>query len=328
MAINATPEYEKADQRYRQATTPAEQLDALQEMLRLLPKHKASEKAQMELKRKISVLKKDMASAPKTGGYADPYVIPLSGAGQIAVIGMPNTGKSSILAAVTAAHVKVAEYPYSTAVPTPGMWEWQDVRLQLIDTPPITAEHVPGELVNLLRRADAVVVAVDATSPDSMDQVETVLGLLADKRIELADRPAAEIGPEQPRGKPGLLAITRADAVDPDEIETLAELLDCGLTLAPLDCTDAGGFEEFAGHLWRLLHQIRVYTKRPGQKAEYTDPFTLPAGSTIEDLALHIHRDLPAKLKFARVWGDNHHAGQQVHRTEHLYDKDMVELHE
>ncbi len=330
MSINATPEYEKAEARYRAATTATDQLDCLREMLRLIPKHKSSEKAQSELKRKISVLTKQLATGggPSGAVHADPYYIPAGGAGQVAVVGAPNTGKSSIVAAATDAKVKVEPYPYSTPLPTPGMWAWGDVQIELVDTPPFTAEHIEGGMVNLLRLTDVVCVVADAASPESIDQIEETLAVLSAKRIPLFNCPAADIPPDAPLGKPGLLAITHADQVGPDEIATLAELLGGPLVACGLDCTTGAGLENLAENIWRLLNVIRVFTRHPHEKGKLTDPFTLPAGSTVEDLARHIHRDLPDKLKFARIWGESRHGGQQVHRTEVLADRDVVELHE
>ncbi|NLF32116.1 MAG: TGS domain-containing protein [Planctomycetes bacterium] len=329
MAVNATPEYEKAEARYRQAVTDAEKLDALEEMLRLVPKHKASEKVQSDLKRKISALKKEQASGKGAAAtVVDPYTIVRSGAAQVAVVGLPNTGKSSILAAVTEAKVKVESYPYSTTLPVPGMWEWQDVRFQLVDTPPLSGEHVEAGLVNLLRRAGAILVAVDASSPESLDQIDRTLAILAGKRADLFNCPAVQIPADAPLGRPGLIAVTHADAVGDGEIATLGELAGTDLALCGVDCTTGAGFDRLAETLWRLLHLIRVYTRIPGHKGELTDPFTLPVGSTVDDLARAIHRDLPDKIKFARIWGTGRHDGQQVHRTEVLADRDIVELHE
>ncbi|NQU75660.1 MAG: 50S ribosome-binding GTPase [Planctomycetes bacterium] len=327
--INPTADYEKAEASFRAATTPAEQLESLQEMLRTIPKHKSSEKAQSDIKRKISTLKKQIAQAPRSSvAHVDPYHIPPGGAGQVTLVGLPNTGKSSIVAAVSKATVKVADYPFSTTAPVPAMWRWNDVQIQLIDTPPITAEHISGGLVNRLRLSDIIAVVADAASGDSLDQVDIVLDVLSQRKIELFDRPAVQIDSPVPEGKPGLLVVTHADAVDPEEIAAMAELLDNKLALCPVDCVGGVGFEQFVQQIWRLLHVLRVYTKRPGEKVERTEPYTLQIGSTVEDLAGAIHRDLPERLKFIRIWGDGRLPGQQVQRTEQLKDKDLVEIHE
>lgn len=328
MAINATPEYEKAEQRYRAATSPAEELAALEEMLRLVPKHKSSEKLQAQLKSKIAALRKG-GGERSAASHADPYHVPPGGAGQVAVIGMPNTGKSALVEAVTEAKVKVADFPFATAVPAPGMWLWEDAQIQLVDTPPMTAEHVEGGLVNLIRNAEVVLLVADAASPESLDQVDVPLGLLADRQISLHDCPAAQVGDtDSPWPKPGLIALTHADQVADEEINTFAEMIESSLTICPVDCLTRAGFDDLARHLWRLLHVVRVFTRRPGEKAPLSEPFTLPVGSTVEDLARFIHRDLPDKIKFARIWGQDRHSGQQVHRTETLHDRDIVELHE
>jgi hypothetical protein len=330
MAVNATPEYEKADARYRAATTPADQLDALQEMLRLIPKHKASEKLQSDLKRKISALRKDMTSGAPHGAsqHVDPYHLPPGGAGQVVLVGLPNTGKSSVVAAVTTAPVKVAEFPFSTSHPVPGMWHWEDTQIELVDTPPITADHIDGGLVNLLRLTGVVAIVADESSPDSLDQVQTMLSLLSQRQMELFDLPAAQIAAQGRTGKPGLIILTHTKMNDAAELSAFAELLGCKLTVCPVDCQEKRGFKDLAGHIWRLLNVIRVYTKRPGQKPDGSAPFTLPVGSTLADLARAIHRDLPERLKFARIWGDGRHPGQQANRSEPLHDKDVVEIHE
>ena len=304
MSINATPEYERADQRYRQAQTPPERLEALEEMLRLLPKHKASEKRQSELKRKISALRKDIAHGGAKGGAGppDPYNIPPSGAGQVVLVGMPNTGKSSIVAALTHASAVVADYPFTTTTPTPGMCDWLDVQIELVDTPPVTAEHIEGGMVNLLRRADAIAVVANAASAESIDEVETVLALLAERRIDLVAEPVAESALEELRNPPPELLAVSARTGE--------------------------GLSAMMRRLFEMLNVIRVYTKRPGQKGERKDPFVLPAGATLEELARNIHRELPAKLKFARIWGPDRHDGIQVRLTEPLRDGDLIEIHE
>ena len=149
MPANLTPEYEKAELRYRQATSDDERLAALQAMLSAIPKHKGTEKMQADIKHRISQLRQEEQKAAHGKG-PDPFHIPRSGAGQVVLVGPPNTGKSSLLAATTHAEVKVAEYPFATVVPQPGMWHKDDVQIELVDTPPVTADHVPTGLMGTI----------------------------------------------------------------------------------------------------------------------------------------------------------------------------------
>src|SRR5690348_5318315 len=103
MPAHLTAQYHKAEQAYRQAGTPQEELDCLQAMLREIPKHKGTDKLQAELKHKIAEAKKQCEkSAAAKKGAAQPK-IPHQGAGRVVIIGGPNAGKSSLLKALTRA---------------------------------------------------------------------------------------------------------------------------------------------------------------------------------------------------------------------------------
>jgi ribosome-interacting GTPase 1 len=155
MPANLTPEYERAEQRYREATDDEERMAALQAMFSTVPKHKGTEKLQADIKRRLSQLRREQQRTVHTKG-PDPFHIPRSGAGQVVLIGPPNTGKSSLLAAATNAEARVADYPFTTVVPQPGMWAMDDVQIELVDTPPFTAEHVPAGLMGTIHNADVV----------------------------------------------------------------------------------------------------------------------------------------------------------------------------
>jgi hypothetical protein len=159
---NLTPDYERAERRYREAGDDEQRLAALREMFATVPKHKGTEKIQADLKRRISQFRKAVARKPLKA--IDPFHVPRSGAGQAVLVGLPNVGKSSLVAKLTHAPVKIAPYPFTTSVPVPGMCLYEDVQLELVDTPPLTVEHVPGGLLNTIRNADVIVLVVDASS--------------------------------------------------------------------------------------------------------------------------------------------------------------------
>lgn len=326
MATNVSPEYEKADQKYREATDDDQRLLALREMLSTIPKHKGTEKMQADIKRRISQLRKAEGKKGSKRG-PDPFHVPKSGAGQVVLVGPPNVGKSMLVAAATNASVKVADYPFTTAIPAPGMAMYEDAQIQLVDTPPVTAGHVPSGLMGTIRLADLLAIVVDCAD-EPLGQVDTVLELMADKGLELCSTPLSELDSDEPSRHSALIIANKADAVSADDLLTLRELYADRLNVWPVSAATGEGIEELLEGIWRQLAMIRVYTKQPGKSADRERPFTLPVGSTIQDLAREIHRELPEKMRFARIWGEGRFDGQQVQRTEELRDKDVVEIRE
>ena len=216
MPANLTPEYEKAELRYRQATSDEERLTALQGMLSAIPKHKGTEKMQADLKRRISQLRRQEQKTAHTKG-PDPFHIPKGGAGQVVLIGPPNTGKSSLLAATTNAEVRVADYPFTTVVPQPGMWTRDDVPIELVDTPPFTVDHVPTGLIGTIRNADVVCVVVEAGEA-ALDQVEMALGVLSARGLTLRSAARNELPTGDASQRPGLIVATKTDLAPADAI--------------------------------------------------------------------------------------------------------------
>jgi uncharacterized protein len=347
MPANLTPEYEKAELRYRQATSEEDRLAALQAMLSAIPKHKGTEKMQADLKRRISEHRREEQKSAHAKG-PDPFHIPKSGAGQVVLVGPPNTGKSSLLAATTHAPVKVAEYPFTTVVPQPGMWHKDDVQIELVDTPPITVEHVPTGLMGTIRNADVVGVVVEAGEA-ALEQVEMVLGVLHARGLALCSLARNQLHAEDAGRRTGLIVATKAELAPPGMLETLRELYAGSraqasegaaprqgdaphsneeLEVVAVSARTRQGLDDWFNRLWQLLAMIRVYSKEPGRPPDMHKPFIVPAGATVADLAGQIHRDLPGRMKFARLWGHSRFEGQQVHKTEPLRDKDVVEIHE
>jgi ribosome-interacting GTPase 1 len=325
MPANVTPEYEKAERRYRQATTDDERLVALQDMLATIPKHKGTEKMQADIKHRLSLLRKEQQKPGHAKG-PDPFHIPSSGVGQVVLVGPPNTGKSSLLAATTNAAVKVADYPFSTLVPQPGMWSHDHIQIELVDTPPLTPEHVPAGLMGTIHNADIVCLAVESGDA-ALEQVETVLSVLSEHGVTLRTVPRNQLSPDEPSQRCGLIVVGKADTGTPDAVAALRELY-AGRLEVPVSAHTKQGLDEWVRRLWELLAMVRVYAKEPGKPPDMDKPFALPAGSTVADLARLIHRDLPEVMKYARLWGHGRFDGQHVHKTEPLQDRDVVEIHE
>jgi hypothetical protein len=304
---------------------------ALQQMLAAIPKHKGTEKMQADLKRRMSQLRKAEQIARHDKG-PDPFHIPKGGAGQVVIIGPPNTGKSSLLAATTHAEAKVADYPFTTTVPLPGMWHQEDVQIQLVDTPPILPDRIAPGLLGTIRGADVIAVMVEAGEA-ALEQVEMVLDILKARGVVVRSVPRHILPSADLLQRPGLIVANKIDSATAEAVETLRSLYgssegDAGLEVVAISARLGQGLDGLFGRLWELLGTIRVYTKEPGQLPDLHKPFVFPQGATVADLARQIHRDLPEQMKFARLWGHSRFDGQQVHKTEILRDRDIVEIHE
>jgi ribosome-interacting GTPase 1 len=326
MPANLTPDYFKAEQWYREAATNDEKILALEQMLAVMPKHKGTEHLQADLKRKLSQLRDATAQQKKVGKHVDVFHVPRSGAGQVVLLGTPNTGKSAILAALTNAKVNVADFPFATHAPVPGMVKYEDVQIQLVDMPPITADYMAPGQVGTYRNCDLVGIVIDL-SQDVEEQLLILLDFL-DSRALLADEtiPALE-AQGNILGRKAFCRCTKADIATDGAFELARKSCERPLPFVKVSTETGEGMDTFGKFLFETLGIIRVYAKPPGKPADMNDPFALRIGSTIQDLARTIHRELAEKLKSARVWGTGVHDGQNVHLTHVLHDKDVVELH-
>ncbi len=330
MAVNLPPQYHDAEAEYKKARTPEEKLAALKKMWVILPKHKASEKVQAALKTKISEVSDEIEhikSGPKKPSPTS-YKIPKQGAGQIVFLGPPNVGKSRLLTRLTKATPEVAPYPFTTREPIPGMMDWEDVRIQLIDLPPITADFYEAYHTDFTRGADAALLVLDLGDDDGPFAVETVIERLkAHRRILTKDRPETEDDPTVYHLKT-LLVANKIDADGAaDRLDIVREMFGNMFPIHPISAERGDGLDELRTKLFELLGVIRVYGKQPGKHADMTAPFTIPIGGTVMDFAERVHADFADGLKSAKVWGSAAFDGQTVKRDHVLRDKDVVELH-
>jgi ribosome-interacting GTPase 1 len=327
MPANLPPMYFEAEKRYREARTASDKIEALEEMLAIMPKHKGTDKLKADLRRRIAKLKDE--SQQKKGGarQATAYSIDREGAAQVGVIGPPNAGKSALVGKLTNASPEVAEFPHTTWKPAPGMAAYENIQFQLIDTPPITKEYTDPWMVDLLRRVDILVVLLDLHS-DPLQQLEDTLSVLGEWRIFPEGMPIPEDLHKPPFIKKALVAVNKMDRKeDEEDYRVFLELSELKIPSLGVSVNAGKNLTALIEKIYELSRIIRVYTKAPGKEADLTAPFVLPENSTLEELAIKIHKDFREKLKYARVWGKAVYDGQMVQRDYILRDGDIAELH-
>ncbi len=188
MPTNVSPEYKKAQEQYRKAREPAERLSWLREMLATIPKHKGTEALQADIKTKIKELTEELAGPRKGAARTGPVqVIKPEGAAQVALLGPPNAGKSSLHRALTGSRAEVGAYPFTTQHPLPGMLMHQDVPLQLIDLPAVSADFMEPWLPNALQPAHAALLVLDLHAADCAENLVAIVERLDQKRIGVSD---------------------------------------------------------------------------------------------------------------------------------------------
>lgn len=329
MPANLTPDYLEAEARFRAAETNEDKLAALEEMYATIPKHKGTEKLQADIKRRISRLRDKEKQAAKKGKRHDEFHVVKQGAGQVALIGPPNSGKSSLLARFTAAEPEIADYPFTTRKPLPGMMEYQDVLVQLIDTPPISAEYMERGVVSLARNSDSVAIVVSASDGSLLDRIEQIREQMMLSRTALA----GELAPEReyPPGTVVLPAFIAANKIDEpgaeDNAAVLREFYGDEFVIQEVSARTGQGIEDLRQRIFDSIGIIRVYTKAPGKPPDLQRPFTLRKGSTLLDFAAVVHKDFVCSLRFARAWGKDVLDGAQIGRDHVLQDGYVVELH-
>ena len=355
MPANLTPEYMAAEARFKAERDPRKRVEALQEMLSVIPKHKGTDHLRGDLRRKLSQLKEELQSGARKGGArrSSPGHIPSQGAGQVVVLGPSNTGKSALVRALTRAEPEVAPYPYTTRSPLPGMMMFKDAPVQLIDAPAVEKAVFEPWMHTLVRNADLGLIVLDPAAENVLGALEEIAELLAGGRVTLApawwavgkgevkkDKIEEDLTGKELDDKtllarlepgdaelPALVAVNKVDAGDNRrQFEVLAELFGQNWPLLAISAESGEGLDRLREVVFLGLRVIRVYAKPPGKPPSTEQPIILPAGSRVCDMARTIHKELETKMRFARIWSPRHHEGQRVPRDAELEDGDIIEI--
>jgi small GTP-binding protein len=243
--------------------------------------------------------------------HRDSIAVRREGAAQIALVGPPNVGKSSLLQALSEIQIKTGDYPFTTLRPVPALTRVGGVLVQLVEIPGLiegaTEDRGGGRaLLGVLRSADAIVYCARADAGPG--ELRPVIAEVALAGID----------------KPAFLAATRADEAPPHGIASLRAAFP-DLDVLPVSVIDEASLHAFREAVWRLTGLIRVHLRTNGETD--VEPLALDAGATVTDVADAVHHELAAAFVGARMWGPSaRFDGQRVGREHEVLDGDTVEI--
>jgi small GTP-binding protein len=326
MPTNLPPDFKDAERRFRLAKSPEEKIACLEEMLSIIPKHKGTDHIRADYRRQISKLRTSSRSQKGGSIHVSSFRIDREGPGQVIVLGPTNVGKSALVEKLTNATPEVSPNPYTTWNPTPGMMQVDNVQIQLVDTPPLDREYLEPELVDLIRRADLILLMLDLqTHPDQ--QLEDTAEILRQNRIIPAHMKDAYAGDEYVWFVPVIVLTNKCDDESMDEIcQIFRELIEVDWPILSVSAKTGRNLEQLKTAVFDSLDILRVYSKPPGAEPDFSRPVVLKKGATLEDFTKEIHKDFFENLKFAKVWGSTAFDGQMVQRDYVLQEGDVVEL--
>ncbi|HIH15894.1 MAG TPA: TGS domain-containing protein [Candidatus Diapherotrites archaeon] len=355
MPVNAGPEYFKAQQKYDEATTLMDKLVALQEMKTAAPKHKGTENLLRELTRKIAQVKAQIEQqkeqAKKTSGKAS-INVKKEGLAQVCLVGTPNTGKSTLLKNLTKAEVEVAPYPFTTKEPTVGMMPYKGSWVQLVEIPALVEGSAEGkangiQLLSIVRNADAVIICATVPEEEALvrRELEKAHILLNESKpdvevkhsqfagITIAGKQFLKIPFEQVQGFLRSAGYANSEVILNEPLTSLAQLAKAiddrlmykkAFVFNTYQDTD---YEKLREKVFEAIDMILIYTKKPGAEADLSTPMGMKHGSTVQDVANQLHKELAQNLRFVRVWGSAKFPGMRVANDYELQNGDILEIH-
>jgi small GTP-binding protein len=232
--------------------------------------------------------------------HRDSIAVRREGVAQIAFVGPPNAGKSSLLQSLSNIQIKTGDYAFTTTRPVPALTRIRGVLVQLVEIPGLiegASEDRGGgrALLGVLRGADGIVLCNDAARPAAeLDLIRRELELAG---IEL----------------PVLVVATKVDE-SPAPSGTLG--------VSVLDDASVARLREA---IWELTGLVRVFLRKPGE--DDTEPLALDPPATVGDVADAIHHELAETCRGARVWGPSaRFDGQRVGCEHVVADGDTIEV--
>ncbi|MBT4135346.1 TGS domain-containing protein [archaeon] len=303
MPINAHPEYIDAEKEYHGAATNDEKLKALEKMMSTMPKHKGAETLRKNIRRRYKKLKQDIAIKKKKSGSKKGIKKQDM---QAILIGLTNSGKSSLLKTLTNAKPQIASYGFTTTEPEIGTLNHKGCSIQIIDMPPIASEHFDKGIIN---NADTLLIVVE-----KIDEIKPTLDAIKNKETT---------------SKPKVIIFNKADLYLPETKRKISETLKSKRhNFAIISTITNEGIEELKEKILKSFKFVRVYTKHPGKRDKLDKtPIILKPKSTLKDVAEKILHGYSKKVKYAKVTGPScKFPNQKVGLKHKVKDKDIVEF--
>jgi len=303
MPVNASYEFAIAEKKFLAAQTDEEKLEGLEEMIRTVPKHKGSENILANLRTRYKKIQEkiDKAKAQKKGGGGVKFSVK-KGEMQVTLVGLTNSGKSSVLKLLTNANPHIAPYPFTTQIPEVGILYYENCQIQIIDLPAIGADTFDTGIINT---SDTVLEIIEKIS--DIPEVEKSLTKFKGKRI---------------------IVFNKIDKLDHNtKRKTYETLKTKKYNFVMLSTRTGEGEEELKEKIFKSFNKIRVYTKQPGKAEHDNEPVIMPPNSTVEKIAKIIFKGRTDVIKRTRIWGpSSKFGGQEVGIKHVLKDKDILEF--
>jgi len=302
MPTNTDYRYKNAELRYLAAKTDSEKLLALEEMIQTMPKHKSAEALRKnirtrykKLKEQIETNKKKKSSTARKLGIKKQEM-------QAVLVGLANSGKSSLLACLTNASPEIASYEYTTKHPNIGSLDYEGCKIQIIDLPAIENELCDLSTINT---ADTLLIVIEKI--EQLKETEAFLEKASSSRI---------------------IIFNKSDLLSSDEKRKISAFLQSKkYNFILFSCKTKTNLAELKDKIFRSFHKIRIYTKEPG-KPHDNNPFILPQNSSVKDVAEKILHGFSKQIKETKVTGPSSKFPNQKVSLKHvLKDKDIVEFY-
>jgi small GTP-binding protein len=304
MPANLPPQFFELQRKLNQTKDIQEKIEILQEMLAICPKHKGTERVQEEIKKKIAKLKRVQ---PKKIKREEIYFVKKEGAGQVLILGPPNSGKTSLTNLLCNTNFKVADYPFTTQLPTPGMLKYENILIQIVDTPPLTKDFKPGWLKNLARQADSILVLIDLEN-DPENQLKEIEEILNEWKIE----------------KEKIFFV--GNKIDSEREKENFEKLKKSFEIFGISAKEKIGIEELKRKIFESLKIIRVYPKESRKKVDFESPFILKRGTKLIDFVKEINEEWVERFKGAKLYEKDLKSFKIVGKYYELKDEDIIEI--